>query len=54
MKTDTVTLPGRHPCQCLAQKHKLVNNCSSCGRIVCEQEGSGNFKDYTVKYDPVN
>jgi len=41
MKTDTVTLPGRHPCQCLAQKHKLINNCDSCGRIVCEQEGAG-------------
>lgn len=36
-----VLLPGRHPCECLAQKHKLINNCVSCGRIVCEQEGSG-------------
>ncbi|KAF6719058.1 Activating signal cointegrator 1 [Oryzias melastigma] len=36
-----VLLPGRHPCDCLAQKHKLVNNCLSCGRIVCDQEGSG-------------
>lgn len=36
-----VLLPGRHTCECLAQKHKLVNNCISCGRIVCEQEGSG-------------
>lgn len=36
-----VLLPGRHPCECLAQKHKLINNCISCGRIVCEQEGSG-------------
>lgn len=34
-------LPGRHPCQCLATKHKLINNCTQCGRIVCEQEGSG-------------
>ncbi|CAH8451333.1 unnamed protein product [Schistosoma turkestanicum] len=34
-------LPGRHPCQCLATKHQLVNNCVSCGRIVCTQEGSG-------------
>ncbi|CAL8079942.1 unnamed protein product [Calicophoron daubneyi] len=34
-------LPGRHPCQCLATKHSLVNNCTSCGRIVCAQEGSG-------------
>ncbi|XP_028812545.1 activating signal cointegrator 1 isoform X2 [Denticeps clupeoides] len=37
----TVLLPGRHACDCLAQKHKLVSNCMACGRIVCEQEGSG-------------
>ncbi|XP_068169497.1 activating signal cointegrator 1 [Antennarius striatus] len=36
-----VLIPGRHACECLAQKHKLINNCLSCGRIVCEQEGSG-------------
>ncbi len=30
-------LPGRHACQCLAQKHALVNNCLECGRIVCAQ-----------------
>lgn len=36
-----VMLPGRHVCECLAQKHKLINNCLTCGRIVCEQEGSG-------------
>ncbi|XP_029980505.1 activating signal cointegrator 1 isoform X2 [Sphaeramia orbicularis] len=36
-----VLLPGRHACECLGQKHKLINNCISCGRIVCEQEGSG-------------
>lgn len=36
-----VLLPGRNTCECLAQKHKLINNCLSCGRIVCEQEGSG-------------
>uniref|UniRef100_A0A8D0GIP2 Activating signal cointegrator 1 n=1 Tax=Sphenodon punctatus TaxID=8508 RepID=A0A8D0GIP2_SPHPU len=34
-------LPGRHSCECLGQKHKLINNCLTCGRIVCEQEGSG-------------
>ena len=33
----TVQLPGRHGCQCLAQKHALVNNCVECGRIVCSQ-----------------
>nr|XP_057945728.1 activating signal cointegrator 1 isoform X2 [Doryrhamphus excisus]XP_057945729.1 activating signal cointegrator 1 isoform X2 [Doryrhamphus excisus]XP_057945730.1 activating signal cointegrator 1 isoform X2 [Doryrhamphus excisus]XP_057945731.1 activating signal cointegrator 1 isoform X2 [Doryrhamphus excisus] len=37
----TVILPGQHSCECLAQKHRLINNCISCGRIVCEQEGSG-------------
>ncbi|XP_069382342.1 activating signal cointegrator 1 isoform X2 [Paralichthys olivaceus] len=36
-----ILLPGRHTCECLAQKHQLINNCISCGRIVCEQEGSG-------------
>uniref|UniRef100_A0A8P4G5J8 Activating signal cointegrator 1 n=1 Tax=Dicentrarchus labrax TaxID=13489 RepID=A0A8P4G5J8_DICLA len=36
-----VLLPGRYACECLAQKHKLINNCISCGHIVCEQEGSG-------------
>ena len=36
-----VKLPGRHPCECLGQKHSLVNNCTECGRIVCDQEGSG-------------
>lgn len=28
-------------CNCQAAKHKLINNCIQCGRIVCEQEGSG-------------
>ncbi|XP_056428631.1 activating signal cointegrator 1 [Hyla sarda] len=36
-----VLIPGRYSCECLAQKHKLINNCMNCGRIVCEQEGSG-------------
>ena len=30
-------LPGRHACHCLAQKHALINNCTQCGRIVCDQ-----------------
>ena len=34
-------VPGRHVCECQASRHKLVNNCTECGRIVCEQEGSG-------------
>ncbi|KAJ3593939.1 hypothetical protein NHX12_006272 [Muraenolepis orangiensis] len=33
-----VMLPGRHACDCLAQKHNLINNCISCGRIVCTKE----------------
>ena len=33
----TMCFPGRHTCECLAQKHPLVNNCTECGRIVCEQ-----------------
>ncbi|TRZ04272.1 hypothetical protein DNTS_017736 [Danionella cerebrum] len=33
-----VLLPGRQPCECLAQKHRLINNCLSCGRIVCSAE----------------
>lgn len=36
-----VHLPGRVACQCQASKHKLINNCLICGRIVCGQEGSG-------------
>lgn len=39
--TDTIMLKGRRLCNCQASQHKLVNNCLSCGRIVCEQEGSG-------------
>lgn len=38
---DVVLLKGRNRCDCQAGKHNLVNNCLSCGRIVCEQEGSG-------------
>ncbi|KAK8732045.1 hypothetical protein OTU49_007156 [Cherax quadricarinatus] len=38
---DVVLLSGRHKCDCQASKHKLINNCLKCGRIVCEQEGSG-------------
>eukprot|EP00047_Mylnosiga_fluctuans_P006756 m.248950 g.248950 ORF g.248950 m.248950 type:complete len:539 (-) comp15897_c0_seq1:183-1799(-) len=34
-------LPGRHKCDCQAVKHSLVNNCTSCGRVVCSQEGTG-------------
>ena len=32
---------GRTQCECQALKHKVINNCTSCGRVVCEQEGAG-------------
>lgn len=38
---DTILLKGRRVCYCEASEHKLINNCLQCGRIVCEQEGSG-------------
>ncbi|KAL0277655.1 UNVERIFIED_CONTAM: hypothetical protein PYX00_004875 [Menopon gallinae] len=38
---DVIMLKGRHMCECQASKHKLINNCLNCGRIVCEQEGGG-------------
>ncbi|XP_062618725.1 activating signal cointegrator 1-like [Saccostrea cucullata] len=38
---SVIKLAGRHPCECQATKHKLISNCVHCGRIVCEQEGSG-------------
>ncbi|XP_019855839.1 PREDICTED: activating signal cointegrator 1-like isoform X2 [Amphimedon queenslandica] len=33
----SIKFPGRFLCQCLGQKHELVNNCLECGRIVCSQ-----------------
>ncbi|KAH3840986.1 activating signal cointegrator 1-like [Dreissena polymorpha] len=38
---SVILIPGRHACECQAGKHRLINNCSRCGRVVCEQEGSG-------------
>lgn len=38
---DVILLTGRHKCNCQASKHRLINNCLKCGRIICEQEGSG-------------
>ena len=32
-----VQIPGRHTCDCLGQKHVLINNCLECGRIICDQ-----------------
>src|SRR5687767_9338953 len=42
--TNLGTIPdysGRNLCNCQARIHGLVLNCLSCGRIVCQQEGSG-------------
>ena len=38
---SNMILPGRNKCKCQAQKHDLINNCIKCGRVVCQQEGSG-------------
>lgn len=27
---------GRKICYCQAQKHNFINNCVSCGKVVCE------------------
>ncbi|XP_052179498.1 uncharacterized protein LOC127792892 [Diospyros lotus] len=29
------------PCSCQALRHRLISNCLSCGKIICEQEGEG-------------
>lgn len=29
------------PCSCQARQLRLISNCLSCGKIVCEQEGEG-------------
>ncbi|KAI6180623.1 hypothetical protein M3Y98_00740800 [Aphelenchoides besseyi] len=42
-------LPGRIRCECQARIHSLIRNCTSCGRIVCEQEGSGPLSTMTRK-----
>lgn len=34
-------LEGRQICYCQCTKHRLISNCSVCGKIVCEQEGEG-------------
>uniref|UniRef100_A0AC35U053 Zf-C2HC5 domain-containing protein n=1 Tax=Rhabditophanes sp. KR3021 TaxID=114890 RepID=A0AC35U053_9BILA len=34
-------LPGRQVCDCMAKDHDLIRNCSGCGLIVCQQQGSG-------------
>lgn len=42
---DVVMLKGRVKCDCQASKHKLVNNCLKCGRIVCEVRDSDIYKN---------
>jgi len=32
---------GRHACSCMATVHALINNCTTCGKVICEQEGEG-------------
>ncbi|XP_061346631.1 uncharacterized protein LOC133292251 isoform X2 [Gastrolobium bilobum] len=39
-KGSIVFQQGR-PCSCQARSHRLISNCLSCGKIVCEQEGEG-------------
>lgn len=39
-KGSIVFQQGR-PCSCQARRHRLISNCLSCGKIVCEQEGEG-------------
>ncbi|KAI9086453.1 hypothetical protein K1719_031537 [Acacia pycnantha] len=39
-KGSIVFQQGR-PCLCQARQHRLISNCLSCGKIVCEQEGEG-------------
>jgi len=31
----------REECNCQCLEHKLITNCTACGRIVCEKEGEG-------------
>ncbi|XP_051136422.1 uncharacterized protein LOC127255089 [Andrographis paniculata] len=37
----TIVFQKGKPCSCQARRHRLVSNCLSCGKIVCEQEGEG-------------
>ncbi|OTF72293.1 activating signal cointegrator 1-like protein [Euroglyphus maynei] len=40
-ESGTFLLEGRRPCLCEASRHELINNCITCGRIICQQEGVG-------------
>ncbi|KAL1814739.1 hypothetical protein ACET3Z_017313 [Daucus carota] len=37
----TIVYQQGKPCSCQARRHRLISNCLSCGKIVCEQEGEG-------------
>ncbi|KAL3748446.1 hypothetical protein ACJRO7_009652 [Eucalyptus globulus] len=47
---EAVFQQGEH-CSCQAHGHRLMSNCSSCCKIVCEQEGEGlcNFPVHLLK-----
>ena len=38
---DNDGVKQRQPCNCQSSRHPLINNCLSCGKIICAQEGSG-------------
>jgi hypothetical protein len=37
----SIVLQSGQPCDCQACRHKLIENCLSYGKIVCEQTGEG-------------
>lgn len=37
----SIVLQRGQPCDCQARRHRLIANCLSCGKIICEQEGEG-------------
>ena len=43
MKGDfsKIVSANRQICYCQASKHGFINNCVSCGKIICESEGEG-------------
>eukprot|EP01001_Neometanema_parovale_P010447 NODE_667_length_2204_cov_91.204229_g637_i0.p1 GENE.NODE_667_length_2204_cov_91.204229_g637_i0~~NODE_667_length_2204_cov_91.204229_g637_i0.p1 ORF type:complete len:625 (+),score=154.81 NODE_667_length_2204_cov_91.204229_g637_i0:178-2052(+) len=38
---EDVLIPVEKDCDCEARRHKLIQNCLNCGKIICEQEGRG-------------
>lgn len=37
----SIVLRSGQPCDCQARRHKLIANCLSCGKIICERTGEG-------------